>query len=39
MLRTTAIHQLIIVAFTLGIPSKWLARLHPPNNRIARSIK
>jgi len=38
ILRTTAIHQVIIIAYMLGVPPKYLARLHPPNDRIARSI-
>jgi rSAM/selenodomain-associated transferase 2/rSAM/selenodomain-associated transferase 1 len=37
VLRTTATHQLIIVAYMIGLPLKWLARLHPSNDGNARS--
>jgi len=39
ILRTTAIHQLIIIAYMLGIPPKYLARLHPPNDDKVHSKK
>ncbi|MBI4962816.1 MAG: TIGR04283 family arsenosugar biosynthesis glycosyltransferase [Desulfomonile tiedjei] len=31
VLRTTAIHQLIIIAYMLGVPPKLLARMHSPS--------
>jgi len=39
ILRTTAIHQLIIIAYMLGISPKVLARLHPPNDAVVRSTR